>query len=236
MQNLINVSNVTFQNSEKIDSQQLLTMVNETRKEYGEKPIRNNDFIARIKDELEGETYEIFVGQKNGADIEIIEMELKQALRVAARESKSVRRSLIDKLEQQSKPKSQAELNLAYALEQVEQERRLKSIENQVVQVVEEIENIKQGTLPPGYQGYSYLKSTYGLSDAKCRQLVIVWEVENKKVPHVIPNGQISQMAIVHEESFKHALDNMMTEAEQRGSQWYHPKMGRFSITGWKVK
>ncbi|EBY1588113.1 phage antirepressor Ant, partial [Salmonella enterica subsp. enterica serovar Infantis] len=52
-----------------IDSQTLLKMVNEARKLCSEKPVRNNDFIARVKDELEGETYEIFVGQKNGAEI-----------------------------------------------------------------------------------------------------------------------------------------------------------------------
>ncbi|WP_334468659.1 hypothetical protein [Arsenophonus sp. PmNCSU2021_1] len=231
MQNLMNVTKVTLPNNETIDSQQLLVMVNETRKEYGEPPIRNNVFIDRIKDELEGETYKIFVGQKNGADIEIIEMALKQALRVAARESKSVRRSLIDKLEQQSKPKSQAELNLAYAIAQVEQERRLKTIEHQVEQVSEEIEHIKQGTIPAGFQGYSYLKTKYGLSDAKCRQLVMAWNVPYKKVPHVPPGGQITQMSVVDEAAFRSALDNMMLESEKRGSQWYHPKMGRFSVT-----
>ncbi|MDR5611399.1 MAG: hypothetical protein RAM37_13750, partial [Arsenophonus sp.] len=130
MSNLMNVPNVTLSNNETIDSQQLLLMVNETRKEYGESPIRNNVFIDRIKDELEGETYKIFVGQKNGADIEIIEMTLKQALRVAARESKAVRRSLIDKLEQQSKPQSANEIIAAMALANVAQERRLKSIEH----------------------------------------------------------------------------------------------------------
>ncbi|WP_235896032.1 ORF6N domain-containing protein [Yersinia alsatica] len=87
-----------------IDSQKLLVMVNEARKACGEKTIRNNDFVARIKDELEGETYENFVGQKNGADIEIIDMQMKQALRVSARESKAVRRSLVDKLEAMQKP------------------------------------------------------------------------------------------------------------------------------------
>lgn len=231
MQNLMNVTKVTLPNNETIDSQQLLVMVNETRKEYGEPPIRNNVFIDRIKDELEGETYKIFVGQKNGADIEIIEMALKQALRVAARESKSVRGSLIDKLEQQSKPKSQAELNLAYAIAQVEQERRLKSIENQVAQVSEDIEQIKQGTIPAGFQGYRYLKTKYGLSDVKCRQLVMAWKVPYKKVPHVAAGGQITQMSVVDEETFKYALDTMMLESEKRDSQWYHPKMGRFSVT-----
>ncbi|HCB8406752.1 TPA: hypothetical protein M2F81_005005 [Escherichia coli] len=94
-----NIANQSSFPAATIDSQMLLKMVNEARKLCSEKPVRNNDFIARVKDELEGETYEIFVGQKNGAEIEVITMTFKQALRVAARESKAVRRSLVDKLE-----------------------------------------------------------------------------------------------------------------------------------------
>ncbi|EAQ5294148.1 phage antirepressor Ant [Salmonella enterica] len=86
-----------------IDSQQLLKMVNEVRNTCGEKTVRNNVFVSRIKDELDGEGYKIFVtpmdGKKGGADQIVIVMSYKQALRVAARESKAVRRSLIDKLE-----------------------------------------------------------------------------------------------------------------------------------------
>ncbi|HIB0832286.1 TPA: hypothetical protein ACWS09_002859 [Escherichia coli] len=86
-----------------IDSLALLKMVNEARRLCGEKEVRNNDFIARIKDELDGEGYEIFVTpmdkKKGGADQVVIVMIYKQALRVAARESKSVRRSLVDQLE-----------------------------------------------------------------------------------------------------------------------------------------
>ncbi|HCB0645464.1 TPA: hypothetical protein MYL57_005562 [Klebsiella variicola subsp. variicola] len=95
-----NVANVgSIVTDKTIDSQSLLEMVNQARKQCGEKPVRNNVFIERIRDELEGETYKIFVGHKNGAEIEIAEMSIKQALRVAARESKAVRRSLVDKLE-----------------------------------------------------------------------------------------------------------------------------------------
>ncbi|ENK6728093.1 hypothetical protein AB3398_005296, partial [Escherichia coli] len=61
--------------------------------------VRNNKFIEKIEDELEGETYTKSVGRKNGADIDVISMTIKQALRVAARESKAVRRTLVDKLE-----------------------------------------------------------------------------------------------------------------------------------------
>lgn len=86
-----------------IDSQYLLEMVNAARKQCGESAVRNNVFIDRIKDELEGEGYKTFVApmdkSKGGADQTVIEMTVKQALRVAARESKAVRRSLVDKLE-----------------------------------------------------------------------------------------------------------------------------------------
>lgn len=82
-----------------IDSQSLLEMVNVARKQCGEPAVRNNKFIEKVIDELEGETYTKSVGRKNGADIDIIGMTIKQALRVAARESKAVRRSLVDKLE-----------------------------------------------------------------------------------------------------------------------------------------
>lgn len=67
-----------------IDSQTLLKMVNEARKLCSEKPVRNNDFIARVKDELDGEGYEIFVppmDKKKGlADQVVIVMTYKQAL------------------------------------------------------------------------------------------------------------------------------------------------------------
>lgn len=94
-------------NSGEIDSDTLLEMVNETRKECEEKPIRNNVFIDRIKDELVGEFYKTFVkphGIKGGRPSEGIIMQMKQALRVAARESKSVRRGLVDKLEARYQP------------------------------------------------------------------------------------------------------------------------------------
>ncbi|KMJ45440.1 hypothetical protein AB204_08940 [Xenorhabdus khoisanae] len=107
--------------------------------------------------------------------------------------------------------------------------------EKRLVVMEQKMEHLEQGTIPVGYQGYSYLKATYGLSDAKSRQLVMAWSVPHKKVPHVAPGGQVIQMSVVHEESFEKALNQMMREAEQRGSQWYHPKMGRFSINGWKT-
>ncbi|MDR6298239.1 hypothetical protein [Pantoea dispersa] len=110
MKNEISMHNplqVDGMSSQMIDSHDLLAMVNDTRQECGEKPIRNNDFVARIKDELDGEYYETFVkpsGSNGGRPTEAINMQIKQALRVAARESKAVRRSLVDKLEDIQSP------------------------------------------------------------------------------------------------------------------------------------
>lgn len=147
---------------------------------------------------------------------------------IGMRESKAVRRQVLEKLKALSSPPqmSQAELIAAMAQLNVEQERRISVVEQEVAQ-------IKQGTVPQGYQGYSYLQATYGLSNAKSKQLVMAWSVPHKKVPHVAPGGQVTQMSIVNEDVFETALADMMREAERRGTQWYHPKMGRFSITGW---
>ncbi|WP_233475007.1 DNA-binding protein [Enterobacter asburiae] len=231
-------NNLPSMNSETtINSQELLVMVNDARRQYGESPIRNNDFVARVKDELEGETYEIFVGQKNGAEIEIIDMFLKQALRVAARESKAVRRSLVDQLEDMAgnkSPKSQAELIAEMAILNLEQERRLNKVEVKVVEVVELVDSIARGAAPQGWAGYSELMSQCGMSDKKMRQLVSAFGIESKKIPFIAPGGTKSTMTIVPEKCFMTTFRQMMSEAEPRGTRWYHPKMGLFQAIGWE--
>ena len=39
----------------------LLDLVNQSRASHGEATVRHNDFLARCKDELDGEPYETFV-------------------------------------------------------------------------------------------------------------------------------------------------------------------------------
>lgn len=56
--------------------------------------------------------------------------------------------------EERSRPKSQAELIAEMALLNVEQERRLYRVEEQVETVVEAVENIKRGNMRAGYVGY----------------------------------------------------------------------------------
>ncbi|MCK3670949.1 Rha family transcriptional regulator [Photorhabdus noenieputensis] len=135
-----------------------------------------------------------------------------------------------------TKPKSQAEFNLAYALAQVEQERRFNQVAEKVEEVSETIEHIKQGAIPAGWVGYSLLRVKCGLTDAKCRTLAEVYNVPTDSITILTPDGQPRPMKIVFEEDFMSVFRLMMSEAEQRKSKWYHPKMGLFQIIGWEEK
>ena len=78
----------------------LLKFVNEARAEFDEKPVRHNVFLARCKDELDGEPYKIFVESAKGQApaFEAIEMTQDQCKLVAMRESKGVRRRVLASL------------------------------------------------------------------------------------------------------------------------------------------
>ena len=78
----------------------LLKFVNEARAEFDEKPVRHNVFLARCKDELDGEPYKIFVEPAKGQApaFEAIEMTQDQCKLVAMRESKGVRRRVLARL------------------------------------------------------------------------------------------------------------------------------------------
>ncbi|OIY13225.1 hypothetical protein BED43_18810 [Citrobacter freundii] len=88
-------------NNAKIGTDELLSIINQARLEHGEKPVRNNDFIPRVKDELEGEHYETFVVQNsNGTQSENLIISNDQAVLVGMRESKAVRRTVLSKLKE----------------------------------------------------------------------------------------------------------------------------------------
>ncbi|MBS9442244.1 DNA-binding protein [Photorhabdus heterorhabditis] len=135
-----------------------------------------------------------------------------------------------------TKPKSQAELNLAYALAQVEQERRLNQVEEKVEEVSETIEQIKQGVIPVGWIGFSLAATESGLTNAKCRTLAEQYNVPTDSIIIMTPDGQPRPMKIIFKEDFMSAFRLMMSEAEQRKSKWYHAKMGLFQVIGWEGK
>lgn len=217
-----------------IDSQELLAMVNEARSQCGEKEVRNNDFIARIKDELEGEHYEIFVVEKtNKTASEKVVMSIKQALRVAARESKAVRRSLVDKLEEMQSPAmTDAERLLMTAQQLVNMERSQQQMQAQIDQQDKKIDQIATGAIPPGWQTVANLALSCGLTPDKTRQFIRVFGVPHKKIPFMAPTGILTSATVADEEAFNAAFAELKRTASRplRGVLWQHPKMGKFQI------
>ncbi len=133
--------------------------------------------------------------------------------------------------EERSRPKSQAELIAEMALLNVEQERRLYQVEEQVETVVEAVENIKRGNMRAGYVGYRQVVAKSGMTDAKCRNLVNAYRIPTDTHEFMTPDGLLSRRAIVEFEPFMKAFRQMMAEAEPRGARWYHPKMGLFRLS-----
>ncbi|WP_105456094.1 Rha family transcriptional regulator [Escherichia coli] len=137
--------------------------------------------------------------------------------------------------EQIRKPMSQIEMVAAMALEAVRQQRRLEQVEEKVTHVTETVEQIKRGTIRDGYAGYRQLVAKTGMSDAKCRNLVNAYQIPTDTHEFMTPDGLLSRRAIVAVEPFMSAFHRMMSEAEPRGTRWYHPKMGLFQALGWQV-
>ncbi len=78
LKNVANIGSVVTDKT--IDSQRLLEMVNQARRQCGEPEVRNNKFIEKIEDELDGEHYTKSVVQKaNKTSMVIIEMSINQA-------------------------------------------------------------------------------------------------------------------------------------------------------------
>ncbi|EOT3685282.1 DNA-binding protein [Escherichia coli] len=136
--------------------------------------------------------------------------------------------------EQIRKPMSEIEMVAAMALEAVRQQRRLEQVEEKVTHVTETVEKIKRGTIRDGYAGYRQLVAKTGMSDAKCRNLVNAYQIPTDTHEFMTPDGLLSRRAIVAVEPFMEAFHHMMSEAERRGTRWYHPKMGLFQALGWQ--
>lgn len=87
-------------------SRELYDLVCIARVECGETQPRLNDFHARIVDELEGDHYETFVVQNpNKTESTFYRLTIEQCTLVGMRESKAVRRAVLEKLKSlESKP------------------------------------------------------------------------------------------------------------------------------------
>ncbi|MCP3791589.1 hypothetical protein F477_03637 [Pseudomonas sp. URIL14HWK12:I3] len=129
----------------------LLVLVNEARVQHGESEVRRADFTARCKDELDGEYYESFVVKNSrGPASEGLMLTKDQCLLVAMRESKAVRRVVVQKLNEQSQPRELTRLELIQLAYEAEQARVLLTVQVEAQATkIEHLENLfKEGMSP----------------------------------------------------------------------------------------
>ncbi|WP_354692029.1 ORF6N domain-containing protein [Phytobacter sp. RSE-02] len=137
---------------------------------------------------------------------------------------------------QRTQPLTEIEMIAAMAADTVRQQKRLNHVEEKVETVAEALENIKRGTMRAGFVGYRQVVAQSGMTDAKCRNLVNAYRIPTDTHEFMTPDGLLSRRAIVEIEPFMRAFRQMMSEAEPRGTRWYHPKMGLFQAIGWEEK
>ncbi|WP_202308471.1 ORF6N domain-containing protein [Dryocola clanedunensis] len=136
---------------------------------------------------------------------------------------------------QRQQPLTEIEMIAAMAADAVRQQKRLNHVEEKIETVTEAVENIKRGTMRAGYVGYRQVVSKSGMTDAKCRNLVNAYQIPTDTHEFMTPDGLLSRRAIVELAPFMHAFHLMMSEAERRGTRWYHSKMGLFQAIGWEI-
>lgn len=126
----------------------LLALVNEARASFGESEVRRADFTARCKDELDGEYYETFVVKNSrGPASEGLMLSKDQCLLVAMRESKSVRRKVVAKLNDLAQPRELSRMELIQLAFEAEQARLQLTVQVQAQATkIEHLENLfKEG-------------------------------------------------------------------------------------------
>lgn len=88
-----------------MSSIELLEIINQARSDFGEAEVRRNQFNDRVMDELEGTHYKSFVVPNgNGTESVVFELTHDQCMLVSMRESKAVRRNVLEKLKGKQAP------------------------------------------------------------------------------------------------------------------------------------
>ncbi|WP_059395661.1 hypothetical protein [Pseudomonas putida] len=144
----------------------LLVLVNEARMQHGESEVRRADFTARCKDELDGEYYETFVVKNSrGPASEGLMLTKDQCLLVSMRESKAVRRIVVQKLNDLSRPRELTRLELIQLAYEAEQARVLLTVQVEAqAKKIDHLENLFK-------EGMSHVQFCKGLNGVNVMQV-----------------------------------------------------------------
>lgn len=233
-----------------MDTPELLALVNEARAAFGEGAVRHNDFVARCKDELDGEHYETFVVQNlNNTQSEGLRLTADQCKLVAMRESKGVRRRVLARLNelegQQARPMTQAELIAASANQLMAIERQQAAHQVALERVEHRVEELSQTMVwdhcPQNCLSLTGIKAAmlarHGLSGAVVNYVLKEWPHQPNSAG-MVRNGHEdakgSQYLVWTKSLVTAAFKRFVDECEMvNASQASHPYFnGRFRLTG----
>ncbi|MBH3308983.1 phage antirepressor [Pseudomonas mosselii] len=233
-----------------MDTTELLALVNEARAAFGEGSVRHNDFVARCKDELDGEHYETFVVQNlNNTQSEGLRLTADQCKLVAMRESKGVRRRVLARLNelegQQARPMTQAEITAANANHLVAVERQQREQQAALERIERRVDDLSQTMVwdhcPQNCLSLSAVKATmlarYGLSGAVVDYVLKEWPHQPNPAG-MVRNGHEdakgSQYLVWSKTLVTVAFKRFVDESEMiNATQASHPYFnGRFRLAG----
>ena len=116
-----------------MSSKELLELINQVRQGMGEPLLRLNSFNAKIEDELDGENYTKNVVQNfNNTESVVFDLTLEQCMLIGMRESKSVRRHVLQKLKEMEVQQSRELTRLEILQLAIESEQKAIELEHQV--------------------------------------------------------------------------------------------------------
>lgn len=155
----------------------LNNIINPSRIEFGEKPVRPSDFHARVNDEIEEElNYENFVVGKTGHKTHYAVLTMDQMMLVGMRESKAVRRSVLAKLKVMHElqiPQTLPEA-LRLAADLAEQKAQL---ENQLAIAAPKVEFVDSYVDAKGAFGFREVAKILGVKETVLRSFLIDKEI-----------------------------------------------------------
>ncbi|MGB1990450.1 MAG: hypothetical protein ACPHPA_08035 [Cycloclasticus pugetii] len=142
---------------------------------------------------------------------------------------KAARQDAIDTKTAQTNPALPPELAndpvIAVRMAQIEQEKRISAVENQVQQMTT--------GAPIGWAILTRIGEMYGFSKQKAKAIAQAYELEQKPIS-VGEYGTITRMVKV--DDFKEALSNEMKAATLNGSWFKSTKLGRYAAKGLFLK
>jgi len=181
MNQLVNMQVLTMSSIE------LLSLVNSARLDADEKPVRHADFVARCRDELEGDYYEIFVVKNsNKTETEALTLTPDQCKLVAMRESKSVRRNVLAALNKSAPalPKTFADaLRLA-----ADQQEQIEQQAQQLAIAAPKVEFVDKYVESTGLKGFRQVAKLLGIKENLFRAFLsdqkIMYQISGEWVPY----------------------------------------------------